>query len=75
MPAPLFIGAGKQGLARSRLLSLEIPQPGTSKSLFRNILAINHLNSKIWRDFFSKPMILLDREIKKIESGGGDSKG
>jgi len=56
---PFFIGAGK---ARLRLSTLEIQQSGTSKSLFRNILEINALNSKIWRQFFSKPMILKDEK-------------
>jgi len=34
---------------------------GTRNSLFRNILRISHLNSKIWRDFSSNSMILKDR--------------
>jgi hypothetical protein len=41
-------------------------QPGTSKSLFRNILRISHLNPKIWREFFPKPMIPIDRETEKV---------
>ena len=35
-----------------------------SKSLFRNILRISILDSKIWRELFCKSMIPKDRDIR-----------
>lgn len=37
----------------------------SAKSLFRNILQISHLNSKIWREFLSNSMIPKGWEFKK----------
>ena len=43
---------------------------GSRKSLFRDILQTCPLDSKIWKEFFPKSMILKDQDFKKMSRFG-----